>query len=258
MAEFTVPGLTGDPVVLYAAGGFAACFVVVALAEVVWPDRRGAAGRPNRLAINFGLGLANSALLLLVPLSSIAAAGWAVAHGWGVLQWLPVPVWAALPLLIAARSLSGYAVHWLYHNVDWLWPLHAVHHRDGAIDLSTTFRAHPVSYLLSSAANFAVVLAMGPSVAVAVAADLVLLAAGLFHHANLRLPDRLSARLEGWLVTPRVHLVHHARDRALHDSNYGDIFTVWDHLFGTFRAAPPGEPFTLGLEPQPRPNRPAA
>lgn len=229
-------------------GGFLACFMTVAVLEAVWPARRGAPGAPNRMAVNFGLGLANSALILLVPLSSLAAAGLAQDRGWGLFALVSPPWWAALAVLVVARSLTSYATHWLFHNVAWLWPLHAVHHRDDAIDLSTTFRSHPGNYLLSSAVNFALVLALGPAVLVAVIADLVLTAAGLFHHANLRLPDQSSARLERWLVTPRMHLVHHARARELHDSNYGDLLSVWDHLFGTYRAAPP-EGFAIGVPP---------
>lgn len=248
MIDFLSPDLPNDPVVLTGIGGFVASFGLIAVAELIWPARRGAAGSANRIVINFGLGLANTAMLLLIPLSSLAAAGLAIAWGWGLFQWISAPWWVALPALIFVRSLSGYVMHWLLHNVDLLWPLHAVHHRDDSIDLSTTFRAHPGNHLLSSAVNFAVVLALGPAILIAMLSDLVLLAAGLFHHANLRLPDQASARLERWLVTPRMHLVHHARERTLHDSNYGELFSVWDHLFGTYRASP-AEKFAIGVAP---------
>lgn len=248
MIDFFPPDLPTDPVVLTGLGGFVACLVLVGAAELIWPARRGAGGAANRIMVNFGLGLANSAMMLLMPLSSLAAAGVAIASGWGLFQWIAAPWWVMLPAVVAVRSLSGYGMHWLFHNVALLWPLHAVHHRDDAIDLSTSFRAHPGNYLLSSAVNFAVVLALGPAILIAVLSDLVLLAGGLFHHANLRLPDQASVRLERWLVTPRMHLVHHARERSLHDSNYGELFSVWDHLFGTYRASP-AEEFAIGVAP---------
>lgn len=246
MTDFVSLWPTDMTVAAIGLGGFLGCFAVVAVAEALWPARRGGPAAPGRLTVNFGLGLANSALILMVPLSSLAAAGLAQDRGWGLFGLVPAPWWAALAVLVMARSLASYATHWLFHNVAWLWPLHAVHHRDDAIDLSTTFRSHPGNYLISSAVNFALVLAVGPTVLVALVADLVLTAAGLFHHANLQLPARASTRLERWLVTPRMHLVHHARERGLHDSNYGDLLSVWDHMFGTYRA-PPAEGFVIGV-----------
>ena len=33
---------------------------------------------------------------------------------------------------------------------------------------------------------------------------------------------------------PRLHRLHHNPARATHDSNYGELLTLWDRLFGTF------------------------
>lgn len=41
--------------------------------------------------------------------------------------------------------------------------------------------------------------------------------------------------LEYVLVTPSVHGVHHASDEKYLDKNYGDMFTFWDRIFGTFQ-----------------------
>jgi len=40
--------------------------------------------------------------------------------------------------------------------------------------------------------------------------------------------------LELVLVTPRYHHIHHSSDAALHDGNYGGLFTFWDRMFGTY------------------------
>jgi len=41
--------------------------------------------------------------------------------------------------------------------------------------------------------------------------------------------------LEYVFVTPSVHGVHHASDEKYLDKNYGDMFTFWDRIFGTFQ-----------------------
>ena len=68
-------------------------------------------------------------------------------------------------------------------------------------------------------------------------------------HSNLWVP--FPRYLELVFVTPRVHFVHHARDRKLSDSNYGFIFTIWDRLFGTYTdpdTVSKDEPLGLGYE----------
>jgi sterol desaturase/sphingolipid hydroxylase (fatty acid hydroxylase superfamily) len=43
-----------------------------------------------------------------------------------------------------------------------------------------------------------------------------------------------SSWIEWVFVTPRYHHIHHSADAALHDGNYGSLFTIWDRLFGTY------------------------
>jgi sterol desaturase/sphingolipid hydroxylase (fatty acid hydroxylase superfamily) len=39
------------------------------------------------------------------------------------------------------------------------------------------------------------------------------------------------------MVTPDMHRVHHSVRREETDSNFGFNLSVWDRLFGTYRAA---------------------
>ena len=36
------------------------------------------------------------------------------------------------------------------------------------------------------------------------------------------------------IVTPYMHKVHHSRNQKQTDSNYSNIFSFWDKLFGTY------------------------
>lgn len=220
-------------------------FAVLAIAELRWPVRS-APFDDRRLMVNFSLGIGNLAMTSLLPITGTIAAIWANGQGIGLFQLIPIHWLAALLPLLLAKSLLNYWVHRLFHRVDWLWPLHAVHHRDNQIDQSTGLRSHPLAFLINGGANMVLTVALGPPVIAVILVDSFLFASAFWQHANLRLPDALSARLERWLVTPRMHLVHHARDRALHDSNYGEILSIWDHLFGTYQA-PPAQEFAIGV-----------
>ncbi|WP_163004614.1 sterol desaturase family protein, partial [Pseudomonas viridiflava] len=52
--------------------------------------------------------------------------------------------------------------------------------------------------------------------------------------------------LESVLVTPAHHRVHHVKDRAYSDKNFGGTFIFWDKLFGTFSRLPE-TPYVFGV-----------
>lgn len=62
------------------------------------------------------------------------------------------------------------------------------------------------------------------------------LVATQFSHANIKLPKRVDKLLSYVLVSPDMHKVHHHYMLPYTDSNYGNIFSIWDRLFGTYMA----------------------
>jgi len=58
----------------------------------------------------------------------------------------------------------------------------------------------------------------------------------LFEHANVTMSERLDQWLRFIIVTPHMHKVHHSRLAAETDSNYSNIFSLWDRIFGTYTA----------------------
>ena len=56
-----------------------------------------------------------------------------------------------------------------------------------------------------------------------------------FNHANIKLPKTVDKLISYVLVSPDMHKVHHHYVLPYTDSNYGNIFSVWDRLLGTYR-----------------------
>jgi sterol desaturase/sphingolipid hydroxylase (fatty acid hydroxylase superfamily) len=65
----------------------------------------------------------------------------------------------------------------------------------------------------------------------------------------VRIPRGVDAGLRTLLVTPDMHRVHHSVVRAETDSNFGFNLSIWDRLFGTYRAQPVAghEGMTIGI-----------
>jgi sterol desaturase/sphingolipid hydroxylase (fatty acid hydroxylase superfamily) len=230
---------------------FVGGFAVLAALEAAWPRRVPLAGRWWRWGTNVGLSALNTMLLRLsffiVPALTVLAAAYGEARGWGVLPAFGASGVVAAVAGFLALDLAVYAQHTAFHFVPFLWRIHRVHHADTEVDVSTGIRFHPVEMLVSQAWKIAVVLALGaPAIAVLVF-EIALNATSMFSHSNLRLPGHVDSIMRGVVVTPDMHRVHHSTAREEANSNFGFNLSVWDRLFGTYRAAPALDHVTMPL-----------
>jgi sterol desaturase/sphingolipid hydroxylase (fatty acid hydroxylase superfamily) len=208
----------------------AATFAALFIAERLRPAAPVAASGENagrRLLRNAGMWAAFLAAspLIAFPLTAFAAAHplWA-REGAGAL-------WFVFDLLIL--DLWTYALHRAYHEVPLLWRLHAPHHFDEHLDTTTAGRIHFGEIVLSAALRAPLIMALAVPIAHVVIYDALLMVAALFHHSNLRLPERAESLLSRMIVTPSLHWVHHHAERRDTDSNYGGVLSLWDRLFAT-------------------------
>ena len=210
--------------------------LAIAAAELWRPLYVGRREPGSRIPVNVAFGLINAGIAAFLPLSTVLAAGWAERHDIGLLNLLDAPPAAAMASTVAIRSLANYLVHRASHALPWLWRIHRVHHADTALDLSTGLRNHPLELAVVAPALAAVAVAAGLDPLALLLYEAVALPFGLWSHANLRLPPRLDRKLRLLFVTPAMHHVHHSARREETDSNFGDVFSLWDRLFGTYVA----------------------
>jgi sterol desaturase/sphingolipid hydroxylase (fatty acid hydroxylase superfamily) len=157
----------------------------------------------------------------------------------------PWPVLAVVGLL--AIDLACYLYHRLSHRVRWLWLLHATHHTDPHLDVSTALRFHPVDMAFYVAVIAGTLLALGIPLWVAGVRALFVNPQFMLQHANVRFPSWIERGFAWLLVTPAIHHVHHSALRAQTDANYGQMFSLWDRAFGTYRAPGAEDPPLIGV-----------
>jgi len=226
---------SGDGAAWLLFGGFWLLLLALAAAETLRPLHAAPVEAKGRLLTNFAMGVIAAALYTLLPLTSVAAAHWADAENFGLLHAVRAPAPASAATTLLAWSLANYGLHRTFHHLPWLWRLHRIHHADTAVDLSTGFRNHPGEVLASALARAGLAAALGLSVPALIAYEAAAFAAAMWSHANLRLPDPADRILRWLLVTPAMHHVHHSAARCETDSNYGELLSVWDRFFGTYR-----------------------
>lgn len=202
------------------------------LRDLVHPLGRRWAGNGSVLAINAGLSW------LVFPGAALAVAATGAALDIGLLRWLRLPGWQAVAVGFLLLDLSRYAAHLALHRVPLLWRLHRMHHTDGAFDITTGFRFHPLEIVAGVGFNSAVILLSGAPVAAVLLYELAFPLTSFWAHANARLSPWIDRHLRRVLVTPDMHRIHHSVLPAEQDSNFGGMFTAWDRLFGTYVPAP--------------------
>ncbi len=229
-------------------GFILAAMTVVAVIEAAIPlHPRGRWSRLH-LAPNLALTLLTFATNLLLNAALVLTVVWLESRGLGLLRLLPVPPLAAAIIAVAALDFSFYAAHRSWHAFPSLWRFHAVHHSDPAVDVTTTIRQHPVESLLRYAAMGATAIAIGPSPAAFAVYRITSVLNGFLEHANVRAPRRLDGLLSLVTTWPHMHKVHHSRRVEQTDTNYGNLLSIWDRLFGTFTPSSAGTMIAYGLD----------
>lgn len=192
-------------------------------------------------AFTLGLNLVAGAILVVVLQAE-------QARGLGIGAWLGLTGWAELSASLVVLDLSFYVAHVAMHALPFFWRFHAVHHADPLVDATTTLRQHPGEFVIRTVftAAFAVAFGVQPA-SYAVYRSAVALF-GLLEHANVRIPRRLDLALSLITTWPGFHKVHHAREPERTNSNYANLFSIWDRLFGTLTADFRDREFRYGLE----------
>jgi sterol desaturase/sphingolipid hydroxylase (fatty acid hydroxylase superfamily) len=165
---------------------------------------------------------------------------WTAAHHFGVLRWLPdMPLWLQMVLGLLLLDLVGaYFVHWAEHKVKWMWRFHLVHHTDPNVDTTSANRHHPGESVFRFVFTTAGALLTGADWWIVMMYQSLSAGLSQFNHANIQFPEWLDRALSWVLVTPGMHRIHHHYVLPYTDSNFGNIFAVWDRLFGTYRWMP--------------------
>lgn len=162
---------------------------------------------------------------------------WVQINNFGIINWLPeLPLWLYVLLgLLLLDFFGAYLAHFTEHKIKPLWMIHLVHHSDHKVDTTTANRHHPLESIIRFAFTLFGVFIVGAPIAIVMIYQSISLVFSQFTHANIKIPSSVDTLLSYFIVSPDMHKVHHHHLLPYTDSNYGNIFSIWDRLFGTYR-----------------------
>jgi sterol desaturase/sphingolipid hydroxylase (fatty acid hydroxylase superfamily) len=171
--------------------------------------------------------------LVVVPVGRALAATVGVRPVWPA----HLPLWASTVLAILVADLTSYWWHRLQHTTggSWLWRLHSVHHSPRHFDFWMGARVHPLDVLGFTIIGYGLLGVLGaPVPAIEITAFFASMV-GAVHHSSLDSDCRWLNRI---VPFADHHVVHHSIVPG-DAGNYGNITTLFDQLFGTYRAPTP-------------------
>ena len=221
---------------------------LASLLETAVPMFVGRTWTRGRRAAN--LGLTTLVFLLNWLLASAAALGALAlsAQPVGRMTRLGLPVFAQIAVGAVLLDFStGYVAHRLLHMWPAMWRFHRIHHSDEFVDVTTTYRTHPVESVWRFLFAIAPVWAVGIPAQAVVIQRLLQATNGVLEHANIRLWSPIDRVLSLVWVTPNVHKIHHSRELSETNSNYGNVLSLYDRLLGTFTPVERASSLSYGL-----------
>ena len=184
------------------------------------------------IIVNFSLAF----ILLLVS-------DWVTENNFGLLnygQFLPLSLYIIFGVLFL-DLIGAYLPHYVQHKVKFLWKIHLVHHSDHKVDTTTANRHHPFESVVRYLFTLLGVAILGANMGLVFLYQSLSVVLSQFNHANINISPKIDKFLSLFIVTPNMHKVHHHYVMPYTDSNYGNIFSFWDRLFGTFKSLNPSK-----------------
>ena len=205
------------------------------LLEGYYPLFRFSFKRYRHAGVNLIFLLTTLILNLIFGLVTIRVCDLVTVHKFGLINWLHLPVWAVIVVCLLIGDLFGqYIPHWLMHHIKWMWKFHMIHHSDTKVDVTTGTRHHPGEWLFREFFMIIGIVVMGMPMWMYFLYRSCAALFTHFNHANIIVPERIDKPISWIFVSPNMHKVHHHYKRPYTDTNYSNIFSLWDRLFGTF------------------------
>jgi sterol desaturase/sphingolipid hydroxylase (fatty acid hydroxylase superfamily) len=223
-------------------------FAVMYLGESIAPLRPRVEPRFRHILRNLTTGGVSLGIMVLIQTPLLVPVARLVEQrGIGLLHWIDLPRPWSIVIAVLLLDYTLWIWHWANHRVPFLWRFHLPHHVDIDLDASTALRFHFGELALSIPVRAAQIAIIGADPFAVAVWQAVLFASILFHHSNIRLPRRFEAVLARFIVTPRMHGIHHSAREDETNSNWSSLLSVWDFLHRTFRFDVPDEKIVIGV-----------
>ncbi|HZH63749.1 MAG TPA: sterol desaturase family protein [Flavisolibacter sp.] len=215
-------------------------FVLTYLAEHLMPQRKEIIDHNHDIK-NVLVGVFNLVLIAVVGVQFQKAIEWLNNRHFGLLQLFHIP--SVIDIIMGVLLIDIFMYWWHRVNHEWrfLWYFHKFHHVDTKLNSTSALRFHAGELLLSYVTKIVVFSLLGISLSAVLVHSLLFFPIIVFHHSNLKISERWDLFLRRFIVTPRMHRIHHSVIKTETNSNYSSVLPYWDILFRSYVKRPSRE-----------------
>lgn len=211
------------------------CLSVFWIFEGIYPLRKHQYNKWKHAKTNLFLLLSTMIINVVFGIITVGIFSWIETNQFGLLYLIEVPVWAEIIIAVMLLDfISQYCVHYLLHKVPFMWRFHTVHHSDTHVDVTSGTRHHPIDFIFRETFALIGILIAGLPIAYYLIYRILTVFFTYFSHADIQLPNWLDRTISYVFISPNTHKFHHHHVMPWTDTNFGNIFSFWDRIFGTF------------------------
>jgi len=211
------------------------CLSFCWILEAAFPLFRFSYNRLRHIGVNMVFLSTTMLINVIFGIVAIGVFEWTRQNEIGLLYLIDLPLWVELLIAVMIFELvAQYVLHVLFHKVKWMWKFHMIHHSDTHLDATSGTRHHPGDFAMRELFALGAVVITGAPIAFYFFYRICTVFFTYFTHSNFNFPVWLDKPLSLVFITPHMHKFHHHYKRPWTDTNYGNIFSIWDRLFGTF------------------------
>lgn len=218
------------------------CIALAWALEGVYPLFNFSYKKWDHAKANFRLLLYTMVINVLFAILTKGVFDWIAREQIGLLYMVKMPAWVNLLVTIMWIDLiAQYFIHFLLHKVPFLWRFHVIHHNDTQLDATSGTRHHPGDFITRELFALFACIVIGAPMSYYFFYRFVTIFLTYITHSNIKLPIWVDKTIGLIFITPNMHKFHHHYKLPWTDSNYGNIFSFWDRIFGTLTVDDPSK-----------------
>jgi sterol desaturase/sphingolipid hydroxylase (fatty acid hydroxylase superfamily) len=133
-------------------------------------------------------------------------------------------------LVTICTTFCHYWHHRIMHHPIF-WELHKLHHSASEMNIITASREHPLVSATSGLLIIVPVLILGIRAEVLLFYKIFNSVWNMFLHSKV---DLIPIWFRKFFITTKDHYIHHSINSKHFNKNFGDVFTIWDRVFGSY------------------------
>ena len=213
----------------------AGCLSLFWILEGIYPLKKHQYNKWKHAKTNLILLLSTMIINVVFGILTVGVFIWIDANNFGLLNMIDLPVWIEIILAIMILDFtSQYLVHYMLHKIPAMWRFHTVHHSDTHVDVTSGTRHHPIDFIFRETFALLGIVIAGLPVSYYLMYRILTVLFTYFSHADIQLPHFVDKTISYVFISPNTHKFHHHRTMPWTDTNFGNIFSFWDRIFGTF------------------------